>query len=242
MSLGPPSPPILLTGSLPCPGRGPRTGPVTAPYCCSTPWHTGIPPLTAPCPLPLFPVQTGAGGGQPGLLHGPGAVQRPGGAAGTAGLRRGPAGLLPRHRRLPRPRTSPFPPFFTPKRVPLGTDTPITSPHPQVIDRSGARFGEYEDVSKVEKYQIADSDYDKRPGDAAVPAGHLSRPGDVPSVRVALRWQLRSPQGTSPPLCPPWWHLTASPRSPSCPPWWHCPCPHCVIVPPVEVAVSCPLW
>ncbi|XP_014816606.1 PREDICTED: tubulin-folding cofactor B, partial [Calidris pugnax] len=33
----------------------------------------------------------------------------------------------------------------------------------QVIDRSGARIGEYEDVSQVEKYQIADSDYDKRP-------------------------------------------------------------------------------
>ncbi|XP_054039636.1 tubulin-folding cofactor B [Rissa tridactyla] len=42
-----------------------------------------------------------------------------------------------------------------------------------VIDRSGARIGEYEDVSQVEKYQIADSDYDKRPGDANVLTGHL---------------------------------------------------------------------
>uniref|UniRef100_A0A7N5K4Z9 Ubiquitin-like domain-containing protein n=1 Tax=Ailuropoda melanoleuca TaxID=9646 RepID=A0A7N5K4Z9_AILME len=31
-----------------------------------------------------------------------------------------------------------------------------------VIDHSGATIGEYEDVSKVEKFQIADSEYDKR--------------------------------------------------------------------------------
>ncbi|NXE31025.1 TBCB protein, partial [Ardeotis kori] len=31
-----------------------------------------------------------------------------------------------------------------------------------VIDRSGARIGEYEDVSRVEKYEMADSDYEKR--------------------------------------------------------------------------------
>ncbi|XP_066494489.1 tubulin-folding cofactor B [Tiliqua scincoides] len=31
-----------------------------------------------------------------------------------------------------------------------------------VIDQSGARIGEYEDVSRVEKIQIADSEYDKR--------------------------------------------------------------------------------
>uniref|UniRef100_A0A8B9MZF9 CAP-Gly domain-containing protein n=1 Tax=Accipiter nisus TaxID=211598 RepID=A0A8B9MZF9_9AVES len=35
----------------------------------------------------------------------------------------------------------------------------------QVIDRSGARIGEYEDVSRVEKYEMAESDYEKRPGD-----------------------------------------------------------------------------
>ncbi|NXJ87223.1 TBCB protein, partial [Trogon melanurus] len=32
-----------------------------------------------------------------------------------------------------------------------------------VIDRSGARIGEYEDVSQVEKYEMTDSDYEKRP-------------------------------------------------------------------------------
>ncbi|XP_030330854.1 tubulin-folding cofactor B [Strigops habroptila] len=32
-----------------------------------------------------------------------------------------------------------------------------------VIDRSGARIGEYEDVSQVEKYEMPESDYDKRP-------------------------------------------------------------------------------
>ncbi|XP_074875815.1 tubulin-folding cofactor B isoform X2 [Buteo buteo] len=32
-----------------------------------------------------------------------------------------------------------------------------------VIDRSGARIGEYEDVSQVEKYEMAESDYEKRP-------------------------------------------------------------------------------
>ncbi|XP_053124163.1 tubulin-folding cofactor B [Hemicordylus capensis] len=31
-----------------------------------------------------------------------------------------------------------------------------------VIDHSGARIGEYEDVSKVEKFQLPDSEYDKR--------------------------------------------------------------------------------
>ncbi|KAM6428877.1 tubulin-folding cofactor B [Liasis olivaceus] len=31
-----------------------------------------------------------------------------------------------------------------------------------VIDRSGATIGEYEDVSKVEKFQISDAEYDKR--------------------------------------------------------------------------------
>uniref|UniRef100_A0A663FJH0 Tubulin folding cofactor B n=1 Tax=Aquila chrysaetos chrysaetos TaxID=223781 RepID=A0A663FJH0_AQUCH len=32
-----------------------------------------------------------------------------------------------------------------------------------VIDQSRARMGEYEDVSRVEKYEIAESDYKKRP-------------------------------------------------------------------------------
>lgn len=32
-----------------------------------------------------------------------------------------------------------------------------------VIDRSGARIGEYEDVSQVPKYEMPESDYDKRP-------------------------------------------------------------------------------
>ncbi|XP_037740407.1 tubulin-folding cofactor B isoform X2 [Chelonia mydas] len=32
-----------------------------------------------------------------------------------------------------------------------------------VIDRSGARVGEYEDVSRVEKYEMSATDYEKRP-------------------------------------------------------------------------------
>lgn len=44
----------------------------------------------------------------------------------------------------------------------------------QVIDRSGARIGEYEDVSQVEKYEMAESDYEKRPGDASVPTGDIT--------------------------------------------------------------------
>ncbi|XP_067412881.1 tubulin-folding cofactor B [Emydura macquarii macquarii] len=32
-----------------------------------------------------------------------------------------------------------------------------------VIDRSGARIGEYEDVSRVEKYEMSATDYEKRP-------------------------------------------------------------------------------
>ncbi|KAM8986084.1 tubulin-folding cofactor B [Ara ararauna] len=32
-----------------------------------------------------------------------------------------------------------------------------------VIDRSGARIGEFEDVSQVPKYEMAESDYDRRP-------------------------------------------------------------------------------
>jgi len=63
-----------------------------------------------------------------------------------------------------------------------------------VIDRSGARFGEYEDVSRVEKYEMADSDYDKQPGDAS------PRPGDVPSPAVAL---------VAASLSPPWHHRPA---------------------------------
>lgn len=35
----------------------------------------------------------------------------------------------------------------------------------QVIDRSGARISEYEDVSRIEKFQITDSTYDKRTGE-----------------------------------------------------------------------------
>lgn len=35
-------------------------------------------------------------------------------------------------------------------------------PSPQVIDHSGARLGEYEDVSKVEKYQMSQEAYDQR--------------------------------------------------------------------------------
>lgn len=34
----------------------------------------------------------------------------------------------------------------------------------QVIDRSGAQTGEYTDLSKVEKYEIAEDAYDKRTG------------------------------------------------------------------------------
>ncbi|XP_053865794.1 tubulin-folding cofactor B isoform X2 [Malaclemys terrapin pileata] len=33
----------------------------------------------------------------------------------------------------------------------------------KVIDRSGARVGEYEDVSRVEKYEMSATDYEKRP-------------------------------------------------------------------------------
>ncbi|XP_030921668.1 tubulin-folding cofactor B, partial [Geospiza fortis] len=32
----------------------------------------------------------------------------------------------------------------------------------QVTDRSGARAGQFEDVSQVAKYEMAESDYDKR--------------------------------------------------------------------------------
>uniref|UniRef100_A0A8D0DRI1 Tubulin folding cofactor B n=1 Tax=Salvator merianae TaxID=96440 RepID=A0A8D0DRI1_SALMN len=35
-----------------------------------------------------------------------------------------------------------------------------------VIDRSGATLGEYEDVSRVEKFQLSDAEYDKRPDTA----------------------------------------------------------------------------
>lgn len=43
--------------------------------------------------------------------------------------------------------------------------SPLTSlPSLQVIDHSGARLGEYEDVSKVEKYQISQEAYDQRQG------------------------------------------------------------------------------
>lgn len=34
----------------------------------------------------------------------------------------------------------------------------------EVIDHSGARLGEYEDVSKVEKYKISQEAYDQRQG------------------------------------------------------------------------------
>lgn len=45
--------------------------------------------------------------------------------------------------------------------------SPLTSlPSLQVIDHSGARLGEYEDVSKVEKYQISQEAYDQRQGTA----------------------------------------------------------------------------
>lgn len=57
----------------------------------------------------------------------------------------------------------------------------------QVIDRSGARIGEYEDVSQVEKYEMAESDYEKRPGDTSVPL----RATSPPPQRIP---------------CPPWWH------------------------------------
>lgn len=37
-------------------------------------------------------------------------------------------------------------------------------PSLQVIDHSGARLGEYEDVSQVEKYKISQEAYDQRQG------------------------------------------------------------------------------
>ncbi|KAM6307752.1 LOW QUALITY PROTEIN: tubulin-folding cofactor B, partial [Podargus strigoides] len=36
-----------------------------------------------------------------------------------------------------------------------------------VTDRSGARMGQYQDLSRVEKYEMPDSDYEKRPGVAS---------------------------------------------------------------------------
>lgn len=35
----------------------------------------------------------------------------------------------------------------------------------QVIDQSGVKIGEYEDVSHVEKFELPDSEYDKRGGE-----------------------------------------------------------------------------
>ncbi|KAM6225830.1 tubulin-folding cofactor B [Porphyrio hochstetteri] len=53
---------------------------------------------------------------------------------------------------------------------PLGCDEALLGSYPvtdgcrvHVIDRSGARIGEYEDVSQVEKYEMTESDYEKRP-------------------------------------------------------------------------------
>lgn len=52
--------------------------------------------------------------------------------------------------------------------LPGQAGSPLTSlPSLQVIDHSGARLGEYEDVSKVEKYQISQEAYDQRQGTGA---------------------------------------------------------------------------
>uniref|UniRef100_A0A8V5GMA7 CAP-Gly domain-containing protein n=1 Tax=Melopsittacus undulatus TaxID=13146 RepID=A0A8V5GMA7_MELUD len=70
-----------------------------------------------------------------------------------------------------------------------------------VIDRSGARIGEYEDVSQVEKYEMTESDYDKRPGEAV---GHLWG-NTQPSRRGTVMYCPKYPQNDPnppPPHCP----------------------------------------
>ena len=48
-------------------------------------------------------------------------------------------------------------------RPPCPDPDPLTSlPSLQVIDHSGARLGEYEDMSKVEKYELSQEAYDQR--------------------------------------------------------------------------------
>ncbi|NWJ04890.1 TBCB protein, partial [Crypturellus undulatus] len=50
-----------------------------------------------------------------------------------------------------------------------------------VIDRSGARIGEYDDVSRVPKYEMPDSEYAKRPGKPRLPL-----PAPLPSFPIRL--------------------------------------------------------
>lgn len=40
----------------------------------------------------------------------------------------------------------------------------VSHPESQVIDRSGGQMGEFTDVSKVEKFELADDAYEKRTG------------------------------------------------------------------------------
>ncbi|XP_032083257.1 tubulin-folding cofactor B [Thamnophis elegans] len=51
-----------------------------------------------------------------------------------------------------------------------------------VIDRSGATIGEYEDVSKVEKFQISDTEYEKRTDSARsfMKRSHLGQYKEMP--------------------------------------------------------------
>lgn len=42
----------------------------------------------------------------------------------------------------------------------------MSHPELQVIDRSGGQLGEFTDVSKVEKFELPDEEYNKRTGTA----------------------------------------------------------------------------
>ena len=77
---------------------------------------------------------------------------------------------------------------------------------PQVIDRSGGRMGQFEDVSQVPKYEMADSDYDKRTGDKWPPrVTPHPLPVSSPSVPHCPQLSLNVPiyPSLSPPSVPP---------------------------------------
>ncbi|XP_025905676.1 tubulin-folding cofactor B, partial [Nothoprocta perdicaria] len=75
---------------------------------------------------------------------------------------------------------------------------------PQVIDRSGARHGEFEDLSRVPKYEMPDSEYAKRPESlrAFLQRRQLGRFAEAPeapeqpdadAIPVGARCQVRVP-------------------------------------------------